>query len=102
MTTVDPTLPQRVRTPRNNELLGIIEQRLGFGKLRVVCSDKKIRICRVPGKYRKRMWLREETYVIVVPWDVQSDERGDIIYKYTKYQVPQLQEKGYLKNLEGH
>lgn len=93
--------PARVRLPYGKEIIGLVDQRLGYGKMRVICSDRKIRICGIPGKYRKQLWIRAGTYVIIKPWDVQSDIRGDIIYKYSKYQAQILQDKGLLKGLEG-
>ncbi len=91
----------RARLPneKEGEVLGIIESRLGFGRLNVICADKKIRVCRVPGKYRKRLWLREGDVVIVKKWQIQGDERGDVIYKYRKAEVAWLEREGYLKDL---
>jgi translation initiation factor 1A len=40
----------RIKVPRNKEVLGFIEQRLGGSRMRVRCLDGKTRICRVPGK----------------------------------------------------
>ena len=103
--TYKPAHPQgeqivRVRTPRDNELLGVIESRLGFGKMHVICSDKKLRICRVPGKYRRKIWVREGEIVIVVPWEFEGDRKGDIIFKYRRAQADWLRNKGYLDVLE--
>lgn len=92
--------PVRIQMPREGEVLGLIDQRLGFGKTRVICADKKVRICRVPGKYRRRIWVRVGTFVIVRPWEVQSDERGDLIYSYNKHQEAVLQSRGVLKGFE--
>ena len=66
----------------------------------VECSDGKRRLCRVPGRLKRRLWIREGDYVIVEPWEVQGDERGDIIWKYKPVQVEILRKKGYLKWLE--
>jgi translation initiation factor 1A len=76
----------RVKVPRKPEVFGLIEQRLGGNKMRVRCSDGKLRIGRVPGKYSRRLWLREGNLVIVKPWEVQGHERGDIIYSYSQAQ----------------
>ncbi|MBU4246616.1 translation initiation factor eIF-1A [archaeon] len=89
----------RVRTPRPGQLLGIVESRLGFGKMNIICSDRKARICRVPGKYRQHLWVKEGEIVLVEPWQFEGDKKGDIIYKYRKAQASWLHEHGYLKNL---
>ena len=90
----------RVRTPRDKEVLGVIESRLGFGKMHVLCSDKKMRICRVPGKYRRRIWVRDGDIVLAVPWEYEGDKKGDIIYKYRKAQGDWLRNKGFLEALD--
>ncbi len=89
----------RAKLPEGNQVLGIIEARLGYGRFNVICSDRKIRVCRVPGKLRRRLWLREGDYVIVQPWEIEGDKKGDIIYKYRKAEVAWLEKEGYLKDL---
>lgn len=58
--------------------------------------DGKIRMARIPGKMKKRVWIREGDVVIVVPWDFQ-DDKSDVIWRYTGPQVSWLQRKGYLQ-----
>ena len=89
----------RTRIPKDNEVLGFVELMLGAGKLRVICEDGKTRICRIPGRLRRRVWIRVNDIVLVQPWKVQSDERGDVIHKYTPTQAAWLKRKGYIKNL---
>jgi len=64
--------PIRVKTPGQNQILGIIEERLGNRRSKVRCSDGNIRICRIPGRVRRRMWTREGDIVLVEPWSVQN------------------------------
>lgn len=89
----------RVPTPRGKQVLGIVESRLGFGKMRVVCTDKKVRICRVPGKFKRKIWLKDGDIVLVEPWEFEGDEKGDIIVKYRPAQAGWLRSKGLLKEL---
>ena len=86
----------RTKIPRDDEVFGIIEARLGGNKMSVRCSDGKLRIGRVPGKYSRRLWLREGNLVILKPWSVQSNERGDIIYSYSNAQRDWLARKNLL------
>ena len=91
----------RVRIPRDNELLGIVQQRLGGSRMRVLCLDGKERICRIPGRLRRGLWVRENDVVIITPWELGGDTKGDVIYKYRgKAEVDFLRRKGYLKNIE--
>lgn len=91
----------RVRIPVKNEVLGIVQQRLGGSRMRVLCLDGKERICRIPGRLRRALWVRENNVVIVQPWELGGDAKGDVIYKYRgKAEVDFLKKKGYLKNIE--
>ena len=90
----------RVKLPRGEQKLGIVTQLLGGSKMYVKCSDGKTRLCRIPGSKRRGMWVKLNDVVLVQPWDVQSDIRGDIIYKYRGAQVNWLKKKGHLKVFE--
>ncbi len=100
--TPPPTLSEitRVRTPRPPQVFGTIEQRLGGSKMRVRCLDGKTRLCRVPGRMKRKLWVREGDTVIVEPWELGGGERGDIIYKYRPTQVLWLKKKGLIKQVE--
>ncbi|MGB9675225.1 MAG: translation initiation factor eIF-1A [Candidatus Nanoarchaeia archaeon] len=89
----------KVRLPKEKEVLGIVETRLGFGKSRVVCSDGKVRICRVPGHLQRTLYVRPDNIVIVKPWEFEGDKKGDILYVYTSNQVAWLKRNNYLKTL---
>jgi len=87
----------RVRRPREGEVLGIVESLLGSNKLKVLCQDNKVRLCRIPGKMRKRIWMREGDAVLVKIWEIQGDTHGDILYKYNPTQANWLRRKNILK-----
>ena len=92
-------IARRIQTPIEEQVLGRVIQILGGGWLRVQCQDDKVRNCRIRGKIRKRMWIRIDDVVLVEPWmNMQSDDRGLIITRYTKSQARWLQRKGYLKS----
>ena len=93
----------RTRIPRPPEILGVVLEMLGAGKLRIECDDGFTRICRIPGKIRKKLWVRSGDLVMITPWIVQEKERGDIQWKYTRTQANWLKRKGYIKkvNWEG-
>ena len=93
-----PVRVTRVRLPRahDREVFGYVETLLGSNRLRVRCLDGKERMARIPGKMKKRIWIREGDVVIVVPWDFQ-DEKADVVWRYTGPQVDYLERKGFLK-----
>lgn len=90
----------RVRIPQKNEILGIVKNSLGGSRFEVKCNDGFTRVCRIPGKLKKNIWIRVGDLVIVKPWEVQSNERGDIIWMYTKAQAIWLEKKGFVKGIE--
>jgi len=49
-------LVSRAPLPKEGEVIGIIEQRLGGNKMMVNCLDGKSRNCRVPGRLRRRLF----------------------------------------------
>ena len=86
----------RVRIPRGREILGIVENMLGANRLRIRCLDGKTRLGRIPGKMKKRIWIRSGDVVIVMPWEFQ-DDKSDVIWRYTSPQADWLERRGYLK-----
>jgi len=90
----------RVRIPKEGEILGKVTAMLGANRIQVECDDGKERICRIPGKMKKRVWTRVDDIVLIKPWEYQYDTRGDLVWKYTKNQAYVLKKKGYLKNIE--
>jgi len=90
----------RTPVPRGREVFGIVEQRVGGSRMIVRCMDGKKRNCRIPGRLKKQLWVREGDLVIVEPWELGGDAKGDVILKYRKTQVEFLKHKGYLKKLD--
>lgn len=86
----------RAKLPRGEEVIGIVEQRLGGNKMMVECLDKKKRNCRVPGRLKRKLWLRPGDVVLVEPWELDKD-KGDIIFKYPSNQIEWLKRNGYLE-----
>ena len=82
------------RLPGEGEVLGVIERMLGHDKAKVKCLDGRTRLCRIPGRMRKRVWMREGDVVIVAIWDFQPETRGDIVYRYTQSELRRLKEAG--------
>jgi len=92
----------RVRLPnrKRNEQFGVVDQALGGGHLKIFCNDGKMRMGRIKGKLKKRMWMREGDLVVVIPWEFQ-DEKCDVTYRYTRIQAQNLARRGVVpKHLE--
>jgi len=91
---------RRVKLPKGREVLGICEQRVGGSRMKVRCLDGKTRICRIPGRLKRRLWVREGDVLLIEPWENSGDEKGDVLFKYKPIQVDFLKKRGYLKGLE--
>ncbi len=78
-------------------MLGIVISNMGGGRLLVECKDGKERMCRIPGKIRRFIWVRDGDIVIIVPWKIGGDKKGDIVWRYNRYQAQWLRDKGYIK-----
>ncbi len=89
----------RARIPRKGEFIGRIMQRFGGNRMEILATDGKTRNCRVPGKYKRKLWLRPKDLVLIKLWEFDL-EKGDVIYKYRPNEVTQLKKKGMLENLE--
>ena len=91
--------PVRVRIPRKGELIGVIVQRFGGNRMEVLSTDGKKRNCRVPGRFKRALWLRPRDIVLITPW-IDDNEKGDIIFKYHGSAISQLRKKGMIDNLK--
>ncbi len=91
---------RRVKLPRGTQTLGIVETRLGGSRMRVKCLVGKTRICRIPGRMKRTLWVRQGDTILVEPWELGGDDKGDVIFKYRPTQVEYLKRKGILKETE--
>ncbi len=91
--------PVRIRLPRKGEFIGIVVQRLGGNRMEIKTSDGKTRNCRVPGRFKRKFWLRTGDLVLITPWEF-DDAKGDIIFQYHKNATYQLKRRGLLNNLD--
>ena len=89
----------RIRMPKQGEVFAVVVEVLGAGKMRAECDDGNTRIVRIPGKIRKRVWVRLGDLILVKPWVVQTHERGDVVWRYTRTQANWLKRKGKLKKV---
>ena len=91
---------RRVKLPRGNQVFGILERRLGGSRTMVRCFDGKTRVCRIPGRLKRRLWVREGDLLMIEPWEHGGDAKGDVVFKYKPNQVQFLKSKGYLNQLD--
>jgi translation initiation factor 1A len=90
----------RVKMPdrRINEMFALAKQLLGGRRVTVLCEDGEERMARIPGKMRRRQYVRENDLIIVWPWDFQPT-KADVKHRYTKTQAMYLSRKGLLNEV---
>ncbi len=89
----------RLRLPKRHEgemFATVIEQK-GGSRMTVQSEDGKERLCRIPGRIRQRLWVKDGDYLIIKPWEVEGDSKWDFGYRYTNVQVEALRRRGFLK-----
>lgn len=90
-----PPEERRIMLPRDNEIVGVVTKALGASKFSVLCSDNRERICAIPGRLKRQFWIKEGDPVLVRPWVVQGDEKGDVVYRYSLMDRDTLKQKGF-------
>lgn len=84
--------------PQDGQLLGRVIKLVGGDNVVVKCTDGQVRVCRISGKIKRRMWIRDNDVVLVAPWDFQSS-KADVVWRYIRAHAEKLQQDGYLNNV---
>ena len=80
------------------EMFAVAETFQGGSRLQVICEDGIRRMGRIPGKLRRRMWVRENDLLIVVPWSFQ-ESKADVKFRYTPTQTANLKRRGKIPEI---
>lgn len=91
-----------VRLPRekDNEQFALVIQLMGADQVKAKFADGVERSCRIPGKMKKKIWIKEGDIIIAKIWDFQPS-KADIVWRFMGNQKEWLRRKGHLKNLLG-
>ncbi|MFT4891025.1 MAG: translation initiation factor 1A [Halobacteriales archaeon] len=81
--------------PDENELFVVGTDMQGYGRVELRCADGEERMRRIPGRMRKRVWIREDDVVIVDPWDWE-DSKADLVWRFGKGDADQLRDEGHV------
>ncbi len=90
---------ERVRLPRRHEgeMFATVIELKGGSRMTVQSEDGKERMCRIPGRIRKRLWIKSGDTIIIKPWEVEAESKCDLEYRYTAAQADSLRRRGFLK-----
>jgi len=72
---------------------GHVEKMLGDMRCSVLCSDSTIKLCHIPGKFKRRVWINQGDVVLVSVRQFET-EKADIIYKYNIEEAETLLTRG--------
>jgi translation initiation factor 1A len=89
----------RIRVPHEPEVLGVVEMMVGGDRMRVKCDDGFTRLVRIPGRLRKKVWTRPGDLILVEPWKLTKEGKGDLVFRYTSTQANWMKRKGFIKDL---
>jgi len=80
------------------EMYAIVREFNGGSRLTAFCEDDKTRMIRIPGRLKKKMWVRVGDLIIIKKWMVQSDTKADLVYRYVKTEKEVLKRQGMIPN----
>ena len=81
--------------PEDGQFLGRVRKLSGGDRVIVQCTDGETRLCRIRGKMKRRMWIRENDVVLISPWDFNT-KKADIVWRYIRAHVEWLVTNDYL------
>lgn len=87
---------RRLRLARENEVFGVVIGMMGGSRMKVACKDGKERMCRIPGRMKNTIWVKDGDVVLIRPYEIQGDKKADIVYRYNPLQARMLKEKGFI------
>ncbi len=75
-------ITRKVKLPTKDEQFAVVVEMSGGSRLRAMCEDGKTRMVRIGGKFKKRMWVRENDLILIKPWTVQAESKADLVHRY--------------------
>ncbi len=90
----------KLRQPlrKDLEMYGKVIQLMGTNQVKIACEDGCDRICRIPGKLFKHVWLKANDIVIIKLWDFQQS-KADVVWRFQGFQKTALEKRGELSKL---
>ncbi len=81
--------------PNEGTVVCVVSEFVGANYLKAICMDGKERFVRIPGKLRHKVWINIKDVVLVSKWEF-DDNKGDILYRYSKEEKKKLIDGKYL------
>ncbi len=82
----------------HGEMFAVVTKLHGTDQILAQCEDGKERHCRIPGKLKKKVWMREGDVIIIRLWDFQPI-KADVVWRYLPMQTEKLRRMNLLGKL---
>ncbi len=82
----------------HGEMFAVVIKLHGGDQIAAACEDGKERKCRIPGKLKKKVWMREGDVIIIRLWDFQPI-KADVVWRYLPMQTERLRRMNLLGKL---
>ncbi|MCE4599788.1 MAG: translation initiation factor aIF-1A [Desulfurococcales archaeon] len=76
-------------------ILCVVRRNIGGGFLEVLCTDGEVYKAWIPGKMRRRVWMREGDLILFLPWGT-PDKKGEVVHRYVRDEVRKLIDMGLI------
>ena len=73
----------------DGQIYATVEKILGNCRVLAKCTDGKTRLCHIRGKMKKRVWIREDSVILIGLRDFE-DDKADVIHCYLPEEVRRL------------
>ena len=75
-------ITRKVKLPYKDEQFDVVVEMSGGSRLIAMCEDDTMRMVRIGGKFKRRMWCSVGDLILVKPWNIQSESKADLVYRY--------------------
>lgn len=80
---------------KEGTMLCVVLRNLGGGFLEALCTDGETYKAWIPGRMRRRVWIREGDVILFLPWGT-NDMKGEVVYRYLRGEVEELIKRGLI------
>mgnify|MGYP003136818594 FL=1 len=89
-------ITRKVKLPTRNEQFAVVIEMSGGSRFKALCEDGNIRMVRIGGRFKKRMWVRPNDLILIKPWPVQAETKADLVHRYLPTQRNWVINRGIL------
>ncbi len=81
--------------PAEGQVVCVVTEIIGADWVKMLCADGVERMGRIPGKFRRKVWISPGDLVLAAPWDYQKS-KADVLYRYERDERKKIIEMGYI------